>query len=194
VPREAALLLIDRYGGEGGPPSRPRRVRRFGALTRSHPAEARAEVIRTRRRMAERVGFGPVEPTPINDLRAIRCARTAENARKPPSWNDSGTVPRCHVAPSKDRMRWRSRRAVEHVIGLPPRQSSRRRERELDVRAWRCCYQSRADTIRVLLNQAPISREQDHDRESPTREVLLMAQVLICGDEHLKAFRLRRVQ
>ena len=42
--------------------------------------------------IAERVGFGPCEIAPVNNLAGFRTAEYAENARNPPSWNDPGTV------------------------------------------------------------------------------------------------------
>jgi len=42
--------------------------------------------------MAERVGFGPSEIAPVNNLRQLRNAQSDRHAQKPPSWNDPGTV------------------------------------------------------------------------------------------------------
>ena len=74
------LNLKDECGGESGirPPSRSA-LRRDLILSASHPAVARADVRRERRRMAERVGFEPTVEFPLHTLskRAPSTTRTS---------------------------------------------------------------------------------------------------------------------
>jgi hypothetical protein len=63
-----------RDGGEGGPPTPKAPAPSPEAI----PAEARDVFRRARRRMAERVGFVPEVPAPLNELGPIETARTRQ--------------------------------------------------------------------------------------------------------------------